>query len=324
LDKQERYFDVEQEEAVVAYLSSTNQKERNSIYNKSLEKPFNTMVESIIRTYNLFSSTMSYDELFVDTLSFLHEKLDKFQSEKEITFFKLGNCDTSVEVFKKSWDEAKNIKISTKNGDLKFTIKYKSKSKIIEVVEPFMELKTSRIHSIIFNPIDFEGSISFYSIMKYKAYSYYSTIIKRRLIHIRKQEQANKKKTLLLEDSFSQFSNFTYINGDCESTTGSFLDKFFYEIKDVIKVKMQDEKYLSTLKEPSIIVGKSILEIMDNWVKLYDKNTSSNKFKKNSLLESLRNLTNMDTKTIRKALKPFKDLYLLEKKRKIKDMDKLI
>lgn len=76
------YFDVEQEEAVVAFLDTNDEKERNLIYNKSLKGPLNTMVESIIRTYGLHRKGIDFRELHNDTLSYLILKSDRFVPER--------------------------------------------------------------------------------------------------------------------------------------------------------------------------------------------------------------------------------------------------
>lgn len=77
-----KYFDIEQEEAVVAFLGTDNIDERNEIYNEFLRVPLNTMVESIIRRYGLHRKGIDFRELHNDTLSYLILKSDKFVPEK--------------------------------------------------------------------------------------------------------------------------------------------------------------------------------------------------------------------------------------------------
>jgi hypothetical protein len=104
--KKKPYFGPEQEEAVVKYMglgfvyedpnlldengkpllrwSGTTEEElrRNIIYKKSLQAPLNKMIESIIRTYKLYSKTMEFEDLHTDTLSFLMLKFYKFKPSK--------------------------------------------------------------------------------------------------------------------------------------------------------------------------------------------------------------------------------------------------
>lgn len=102
----EPYFGREQEEAVVRYMSigsifedptildengkailrwtGSTQDEflRNRIYSESLKAPLDKMIESIIRTYKLYSKTMEFEDLHSDTLSFLMLKFYKFKPSK--------------------------------------------------------------------------------------------------------------------------------------------------------------------------------------------------------------------------------------------------
>jgi len=76
------YFGIEQEAAVVKFLSASTYDEKNKIYNDHLRKPLNTMVESIIRKYKLYRDDMTFINMHYDTLSFLITKCDKFKPEK--------------------------------------------------------------------------------------------------------------------------------------------------------------------------------------------------------------------------------------------------
>ena len=80
--KNDLYFGPEQEEAVVAFLTSDDIIERNRIYNKHLRSAFDKMAESIIRKYKLYRKGWSFEDLHADTLSFLIMKSDKFQPSK--------------------------------------------------------------------------------------------------------------------------------------------------------------------------------------------------------------------------------------------------
>mgnify|MGYP006201557951 CR=1 FL=1 len=51
---QKIYFGEDQEKAVVMYLESTDEAERNKIFNEYLREPLIIMVESIIRRYKLY------------------------------------------------------------------------------------------------------------------------------------------------------------------------------------------------------------------------------------------------------------------------------
>lgn len=77
-----QYFGPEQEQAVIDYVNSTDAYDRNIIYNKSLRTPLNKMVEYIIKRYNLNRKGMTFDEIHMDTLSYLILKADKFDGSR--------------------------------------------------------------------------------------------------------------------------------------------------------------------------------------------------------------------------------------------------
>lgn len=79
---QKIYFGEEQEKAVVDYLESTDEAERNKIFNEYLRDPLITMVESIIRRYKLYRKDYEFIDLHTDTMSFLITKISKFDHTK--------------------------------------------------------------------------------------------------------------------------------------------------------------------------------------------------------------------------------------------------
>ena len=79
---QKIYFGEDQEKAVVSYLESTYETERNKIFNEYLREPLIIMVESIIRRYKLYRKDMEFEEIHNDTMSFLITKISKFDHTK--------------------------------------------------------------------------------------------------------------------------------------------------------------------------------------------------------------------------------------------------
>ena len=76
------YFGPEQETAVVNFLNSSDNEERDKIFNTYLRAPLNKMIESIIRRYKLYRKDVSYEDIHSDTLSFLATKMEKFEPSK--------------------------------------------------------------------------------------------------------------------------------------------------------------------------------------------------------------------------------------------------
>jgi len=79
---QKMYFGEEQEKAVVRFLESENEDEKNKIFNEYLREPLKIMVESIIRRYKLYRKDYSFEQIHTDTLSFLMTKISKFDTTK--------------------------------------------------------------------------------------------------------------------------------------------------------------------------------------------------------------------------------------------------
>ena len=67
------------------------------------------------------------------------------------------------------------------------------------------------------------------------------------------------------------------------------------------------------LNENEILVGKAIVGIMNNWEELFS-NLGSNKFNKSSILLYLKEVTNLPTKEITRAMRKYKAVYGKTKK----------
>jgi len=81
--KLNNYFDEVEENAVREYLLATTMDEKNKIYNNFLKNPLDKMISSIIRRYKLYRKDMDFNEIHIDTHSFLMTKIDKFKPSKE-------------------------------------------------------------------------------------------------------------------------------------------------------------------------------------------------------------------------------------------------
>jgi hypothetical protein len=79
---QKIYFGEDQEKAVVRYLESESEDDRNKIFNEYLREPLIIMVESIIRRYKLYRKDYEFEDTHTDTMSFLITKINKFDHTK--------------------------------------------------------------------------------------------------------------------------------------------------------------------------------------------------------------------------------------------------
>lgn len=111
-----RYFAEKEEQAVLDYINSNSQEEKNRIYNQILIKPFRIMIETILRRYPIHIGNYDMDEVESNALTHLIEHMVKFNPNK-IT--KSGNktkaysyCQTIIRNYykdhsKKSYTEKK-------------------------------------------------------------------------------------------------------------------------------------------------------------------------------------------------------------------------
>lgn len=138
-----------------------------------------------------------------------------------------------------------------------------------------------------------------------KAYSYFGTICKNYLMGqiIKDQKDINRK--ISYEDISTDLENkpeFSYIiDGepfDSEKLIKRFLDE--------LKVFLKDEN----MSENERKLGLALYEIFKNYNMIF-LGSDNNKFNKNLILLSLREMTNLSTKEIRSSMKKYKNLYLI-------------
>lgn len=225
--KNDLYFGPEQEDAVLRYLQSEDNIERNAIYNEWLREPLDKMIESIIRKYKLYRKTESFEDLHSDTLSFLMTKAHKFENSK--------------------------------------------------------------------------GT---------RAYSYYGTICKNYILGLLINDEKKLKQFYSYEDVSStveERDDMQYEIDDFEFT----MDKFINKLIDSVKQELEGDSTINKkkLNENEIKVGLALIDILKSWEVTLDLMNGGTKFNKNSVLESMRNYTGLNTKDIRLAMKRYKDLY---------------
>ena len=135
--KKQPYFGPNEEEAVREYLklgkviedpnsysgyiwTGTTEEERlrDKIYLEHLKDPLNKMVESIIRTYKLYSKSMEYEDLHSDALSFLHIKFHKFKPSKEKKSYSYYGTVCKHYLLGKLIKDDKKLKIQTQYEEI--------------------------------------------------------------------------------------------------------------------------------------------------------------------------------------------------------------
>ena len=136
-----------------------------------------------------------------------------------------------------------------------------------------------------------------------KAYSYFGTICKNYLMGqiIKDQKEMNRK--ISYEDiasSLEENIKFSYSieNDNIEAT--SIIEKFKTQLKLFIETE--------NLSENETKLGYALVDLFDNYEIIF-MGADNNKFNKNVILLSLREMTNLTTKEIRNSMKKYKKLY---------------
>jgi len=161
----------------------------------------------------------------------------------------------------------------------------------------FIEIHTDT-HSFLMTKID-----KFSPSKEKKAYSYFGTICKNYLMGqiLKDQKETNRK--ISYED----------ISGDLENAPQMiyYLDVEQPEEINLIPILINYIKEIieeNELNESELKLGLSLVEILENYETIFPA-TDNNKFNKNVILLSLREMTNMSTKEIRASMKKFKKIY---------------
>ena len=136
-----------------------------------------------------------------------------------------------------------------------------------------------------------------------KAYSYFGTICKNYLMGqiIKDQKEINRK--ISYEDISSNIEN--------NQTYSYDIDKEDIDSENVIKNFLVELDYFlenENLSENEAKLGNALYELFENYEKIFIGN-DNNKFNKNVILLSLREMTNLSTKEIRGSMKKYRVMY---------------
>jgi hypothetical protein len=136
-----------------------------------------------------------------------------------------------------------------------------------------------------------------------KAYSYFGTICKNYLMGqiIKDQKEQNRK--ISYEDITTKLESrpdmIYYLEYE-KVTAEQVIKEFLKELEKFIEN--------TSLNNNELKLGYALLELFENYEEIFI-GTDNNKFNKNIILLSLREMTNMNTKEIRTSMKKFKNLY---------------
>jgi hypothetical protein len=136
-----------------------------------------------------------------------------------------------------------------------------------------------------------------------RAYSYFGTICKNYLMGqiIKDQKEINRK--ISYEDISSSLEErpdmVYYLDSDVVDTE-KIIEEYIQKLKDY--------NQLSSLNDNERKLGKSLIDLFENYDSIF-VGSDNKKFNKNLVLLSLREMTNLSTKEIRLSMRKFKKLY---------------
>jgi hypothetical protein len=163
----------------------------------------------------------------------------------------------------------------------------------------FEEIHTDT-HSFLMTKVD-----KFKPSKNKKAYSYFGTICKNYLMGqiIKDQKETNRKVSYEdISSSIEERPDMVYRIDDDVIEMDYVINEYVSELKEFIT----DEELTENEKR----LGIALIDLFENYQEIFF-GSDNNKFNKNIILLSLREMTNMNTKEIRTSIKKFKKLYLI-------------
>jgi hypothetical protein len=162
----------------------------------------------------------------------------------------------------------------------------------------FYEIHTDT-HSFLMTKID-----KFKPSKEKKAYSYFGTICKNYLMGqiIKDQKETNRK--ISYEDISSSLENdpeYSYSIDSDKLDSESVIKNLLSELESFLKD--------SSLNENEVKLGYALYQLFENYDNIFE-GSDNNKFNKNIILLSLREMTNLSTKEIRSSMKKYKIIYV--------------
>lgn len=163
----------------------------------------------------------------------------------------------------------------------------------------FEEIHTDT-HSFLMTKVD-----KFKPSKNKKAYSYFGTICKNYLMGqiIKDQKETNRKVSYEdVSSAIEERPDMIYTIDDDTLGSDVVISVYTKELKDYIDNE--------NLNDNERRLGYALADLFDNYETIFS-GTDNNKFNKNIILLSLREMTNLSTKEIRTSIKKFKKLYII-------------
>ncbi|MFW6219225.1 MAG: hypothetical protein ACOC33_00025 [bacterium] len=186
-----------------------------------------------------------------------------------------------------------------------------------------MEVEKNGLSHLIENIKKFDPNLVTKTGKKAKAYSYAGTITRNYF----KYHSRTTYKDLVRNLNYDDFSEEIETNSDYiyemseidEEVINNPINNLILELIKSIKEKIEREK--KEMTEDEIKIGMAIIEVFENVDSLFLENSDTgnynkritNNFTKSKIFLYLKEITNLNTKEVREALKAYKELYYLTK-----------
>jgi len=276
------YFAEREEQAVINFINSNSAQEKNKIYNEILLEPFRKMIQSILRRYPIHIGNYEMEEVESNALTHLIEHMIKYRP----FIIECNKCGTDkwnkLDKSHRFWYAEEAI------NDLNALIK------------------------------EDDNNINNYRIFNSKAFSYCQTIIRNYYKDHSKKSYTEKKVNLSFDDYVDEINENIEYTYELEVDTHQQLEKLIKTVINKIEDRINND---TTMKKNEVVVGDAIINVLKNWHLLFMEDSPdgkynkriTNKFAKNKILLFLKEQTQLSTKEIRIAIKPFKEIYFIEK-----------
>ena len=153
-------------------------------------------------------------------------------------------------------------------------------------------------HSFLITKVD-----KFQPAKNKKAYSYFGTICKNYLMGQIITDQKDMNRKVSYEDislSLEQRPDMIYTIDSDQLDMEVVIKKYLNDLREFINSE--------SLSDNEVKLGYALIDLFENYESIFSS-TDNNKFNKNIILLSLREMTNLSTKEIRNSMKKFKKLY---------------
>jgi len=153
-------------------------------------------------------------------------------------------------------------------------------------------------HSFLITKVD-----KFQPAKNKKAYSYFGTICKNYLMGQIIKDQKDMNRKVSYEDislSLEQRPDMIYTIDSDQLDMEVVIKKYLNDLREFINSE--------SLSDNEVKLGYALIDLFENYESIFSS-TDNNKFNKNIILLSLREMTNLSTKELRNSMKKFKKLY---------------